>query len=208
MRAATTALALSILLAAPAARAADLEAPSARQGYYLGVGGAGLISATRTDDDGWLGVWPGGSGALRVGQAVLPWLDLGLALGIGGARGGERSATLGRFAIEAQVRPFDPLFVRVAAGLGITSLDAREPDVEPIDGRFGDGWTVAAGWDLFPWYDEGSGGLAVTPVAGVSADVDDFFETWTGWVGVELSWWAGLPDNELELPPEEAFRVR
>ena len=200
-----------LLLAALPARAQEgagtlLEKPKPRQGYYLSLGAAGAISYHDARHQGWLGPWPEVGGALRVGQAILPWLDVGLDIGASGAFEKKWTAVLARLAIEAQIRPVGPLFIRLYGGFGATDVSRRVHGAAKITGRVGGTYGVAVGWELYPGHDpRRSGGLAVAPFVFFEASPDSTFASLAVGVGFEITWWTGLSKNELVLPDDEAF---
>ncbi len=184
-----------------------LEKPRARQGYYVGVGGYAVGSVSWDADKERLGPWPGVTGGLRLGQALAPWIDLGLHISGGRAFGGDFDATLFRLSLEAQLHPWRDLAVRLGIGAGATDVYPTRSGVEDdVIGRFGDNYILAVAWDFFPFHKGGSGGFALTPVVGAQVGPGGDFTTLNGFIGVEITWWSGLSKDQLELSPEEAFQ--
>jgi hypothetical protein len=205
-----TLVAALVLIAASPARAGDdgslLEKPRPRQGYYFSLGGFGALSGHDARHLGWLGPWPAVGGQLRTGQAILPWLDIGLDIGVTPSFDKQYLAMLYRLAIEAQFRPIEPLFIRIYGGFGATDVSRRIQGIEKIIGRVGGTYGAAVGWELYPGHDpRRSGGFAVAPYLWFEASPDPGFATLMGGVGIEITWWTGLPKNELVLPDDEAF---
>ena len=158
---------------------------------------------------GWLGPQLGPLGAVRMGQAVTPMLDLGIALSAGAGYDSDRGAVLGRFGLEAQLRPIPALesrFVRGGVGFGLTDVFDRKDKLASVPGRTGAAYVAALGYDFFPGRNPGrSGGFSLTPVIGLEAGPAAGFSSLAGWIGLEIGWWTGLPKSELELPLEEAY---
>ncbi|MCK9463317.1 MAG: hypothetical protein M0R80_27165 [Proteobacteria bacterium] len=183
-----------------------LEPPKPRQGYYFSLGAVGSIAGHDVVDRGWMGPWPGVGGELRVGQAILPWLDLGISAAVVGTFEERWTAVHGRLSIEAQIRPVAPLAIRLYGGFGVTDPYRRAHGAEKLIGRVGGTYGVAVGWDFFPAHDpRRSGGFAVTPFVWFEGSPDPNFATVTGGIGIEITFWTGLAKNELVLPDDEAF---
>lgn len=185
--------------------AQELAEPSPRQGYYLSLGVYGAGALNRDADQGWYDPWPGVGGSVRLGEALLDWLDLGLGVGVNAAFEERWIATIGHVSLEAQLRPRAELFVRLSAGFGFADFTRRKSGIDKPLGRIGGTYRAAVGWDFFPAYDGGSGGFALTPVAWFEAGPGSSFTTLAAGIGIEVSWWTGLPREQLVLPVEEAF---
>lgn len=203
---------LSLLLfAALPARAGDeaeslLEKPAPRQGYYFSLGAHAALAGHDARDVGWMGPWPALGGAFRTGQAILPWLDVGIGFGAAGSFDDGYVAALYRLSIEAQIRPIDHLFVRIYGGFGATDVSRRMKGLDKIVGRVGGTYGAALGWEFYPGRDpKRSGGFAVAPYAWFEASPDPGFATLMGGIGIEITWWTGLEKNALVLPDDEAF---
>jgi len=200
---AAAALAAWIAAAAPPA-AADglLEAPRNRQGYYLSLGGRATISYGREDGES-IGPYNGFTTAIRLGQMITRKLGAGLSIDAGGASGDGETTTLFGLGLAGQVELATNLAVHASVGLGVVSID--DPDEDELRGAVGAAYSLGASYDWFP-FSKGSGGFAITPTLMVravpSTDVDAFMV----FFGVDLSYWSGLPKNQLDLPPDKAFR--
>jgi hypothetical protein len=203
---ATAALIAGLLLTTRAARAQDLEPPRPRQGYYIGLAMNGVVWSGHDSSEGWRGPWFGPTGALRAGQQLFHWLDLGLSIGVGAAFDSDYYALPGHVSIEAQLRPIDALFIRTSVGFGFADVTRRVKGIEKVIGQAGGAYSLAVGYDFFPGQGDRSGGLSITPVVGIEVGPGDPLTTLTGWIGIELSWWTGLPRDQLVLPEEEAYR--
>jgi hypothetical protein len=199
-------LAVWLLTAVGTANAQELSPPRPHQGYYIGLGAYGVAGAHHDRVDGWTGAMFGPGGSLRMGEALLPWLDLGIGFAASGIYDEQYVALVGHVSLEVQVRPVEPLFVRASVGFGFTDFTRRESGVDKPLGRIGGSYGVAVGWDFYPAHDEGdSGGLAISPVVWFEAGPSDEFTTLAGGIGIEISWWTGLPREQLDLPVDEAF---
>lgn len=198
-------VAFAFLIASGAAAAQELEPPRPRQGYYISLGAYGVGALSHDRLDGWLGGMAGPGGSLRLGEALLDWLDLGVGFAAAGAFDEQYVALVGHVALEAQLRPVEPLFVRLSAGFGFTDFTRRQKGIERPLGRIGGSYAAAVGWDFFPGHDGSSGGLAIAPVIWFEAGPGEEFTTLVGGIGIEISWWTGLPREQLDLPLDEAF---
>lgn len=181
--------------------------PAPRQGYYIS-GGVSMTLVAIQNDDEWYPRWFGSGFELRFGQYVTSWMDLGLAFSGGAAKGKARSGAGGGLSVEAQFHPVEPWSIRTGAGLNVVTLeDSRDPDGETM-GIAGDFYTLGLGYDFYPFYNigDGSGSLAITPVVLLKVQPGNESAMMMGWFGVELTWWTGLPKNQLELPLDTAFQ--
>jgi hypothetical protein len=190
-------------LARPA-QAQTLEVPRPRQGYYLG-GGLNLLASDVIDHGRGLGLWYGSSLSARVGQMLTKDLGLGLYLDYGGTAKSPRSTQVGGLALEGQWELIDNLALRAAAGFTVLGVyDSSDPDAE-TEGAYGGGYTAALSYDFFVWRSEVSGGLSLQPFFGVRYLPDDPISVVTASFGLELMWWSGLPNNQLEFAPGEGY---
>jgi hypothetical protein len=206
------ALILSALLAvgprAARAQALDLEPPRHRQGYYLsfGIYGAATQAVEKGDS---LGPWLGYGQALRAGQLITRRFSLGIALEGASTRGGGQTSASTALALEAGFVIAGNLALRGGAGVGFMQLKNPNDHTESaLRGAGGSYFALGASYDRFVGQKRLTGGLALTPV--VQARYIPGSDT-TGiimFVGVDLSYWTGLPLNQLDLPPSEAWRKR
>jgi hypothetical protein len=204
-----TALLFAVFAAALArpAQAQTLEAPRPRQGYYLG-GGLDLLTSDVIDHGNAQGLWFGTSLSARVGQMLTKSLGLGLYVDYGGTAKNPESTELGGLALEGQWELVDNLALRAAAGFTVLGVyDSSDPDAE-LRGAYGGGYTAALSYDLFVWRAQVSGGLSLQPVFAVRYLPDDPVSLVTASLGVELMWWSGLPNNQLEFAPGEGYEKR
>lgn len=207
---------LSLALAWPAkATAQELTPPAARQGYWIGGGYRSILLYSDSEDVGDIGPFLGGGFTLRFGQMSNDWIGFGLALMFAGGGGDVWNSGYGGLSLDVNLVPpiLENLTVRLGtgvAGLSLSRVDeSRETSSDP-DGTFGALFTVGVSYDLFPFYDRedsGSGGFAVTGFVEFQALPGDGLLTLGGLIGIEVTYFFGLPKNRLELPPDAAFQV-
>lgn len=201
--AALVAATLVPVFAAPASAQTLLESPRRRQGYYLSLGLAAAIDHNWQDGES-MGTWGGQLITFRLGQLVTRRFGLGLRFDGGGAAKAPHKAALAGLGIEAQWELASNLAVHGAVGLGVVSLtDDSDPDHE-THATAGAGYTLWLSYDWFPWR-RLTGGFAVTPVAGVRLIPGGTVTALVGLVGVDFSYWTGLPRQQLQLPPGEPW---
>lgn len=194
-----------IAAAAAPAHAQTLEAPRHRQGYYLALGIHGAVTHNWEDGRA-LGLWGGSASTLRIGQLLTRRFGLGLQIDFGGTARGHEKAGFGGLAVEAQWEILSNLSARAGVGLAVVQLsDDRDQDA-PLRGTVGAGYFLGLGYDYFPGKSRLTGGFSLTPLCQVRIIPSDPVSAIVGVVGVELGWWTGLPRNQLELPPSEAFK--
>ena len=61
-------------------------------------------------------------------------------------------------------------------------------------------------YDWFPFKRRLTGGFAVTPMVQARLIPGDDVKGMVFLFGVDLTWWTGLPNNQLDLPAAEAFK--
>lgn len=182
-----------------------LEPPRHRQGYYI-AGGLNAALSGIWEDGRALGAWPGSGFSLRLGQLLTRRLGLGLHIeSIGTTRSPEVASVIG-LGVEGQVELLHNLALRGTFGLGVVSLSNKNEPGADLRGTYGAGWALALAYDWFPSKRRLTGGFALTPVAGARVVTGEGASAIVGILGVELTWWTGLPRNQLELPPSEAFK--
>ena len=198
-------VALLVLLAlSGVARAQDLEAPRSRQGYYIG-GGLHLSLQHNRDDDGSLGNFRGSAMAFRMGQLLTERFGLGFALDIGGGtHDDDTSSTIG-LGLAGQMVLAGNLALHAGLGLGVVSITEKVGDEEELRGTYGSAYTLGLTYDWFirPCW---TGGIALTPTLQLRALPGDPIDSYTMMFGLEITRWTGLPRNQLDLPPDQAFR--
>jgi hypothetical protein len=199
-----SALALAVLASTRTASAEDLlESPRERQGYYLALGAHSAISYSREEGEG-LGPMAGFATTLRLGQLLTDKIGLGLAIDVGGASGDDQSATLFGLGLAGQYELARNFAAHASVGLGVVSLSSPEDDDDEVRGAVGAAYTVGLTYDWFPW-GRRSGGWAVTPGLQLRAVPSEEVDAFAIYFGVEVSYWSGLPRNQLELPASEAY---
>jgi hypothetical protein len=206
-----TAVAVAVLVgAAPSARADApqaivLELPRHRQGYYLAIGNYALVTQTWEKGNS-LGTWVGRGVSIRMGQMMTRRFGLGLQIDFGSSADGPQHASVTGLSMAAQWELLHNFAVHGGVGLGVLQLtDDRDPDAE-LRGAVGSGYFLGLSYDWFPFKRRLTGGFAVTPMVQArlipGSDVDGLVFLF----GVDLTWWTGLPNNQLDLPPAEAFK--
>ena len=201
------ALLLSALLAvaARAAHAQDLEPPRQRQGYYLSYGLRGAATQAYEKGDT-LGPWFGYGAALRAGQLVTRRFSLGLASGA--TRGDGQRATATALALEAGFAVAGNFAVRGGAGVGFLQLkNPNDPTESTTRGAAGAWFALGVSYDRFIGKKRLTGGWALTPVVQARYLPGGDTSGAIAFVGVDLTYWTGLPLNQLSLPPSEAWRA-
>ena len=190
------------------AQAVDLEPPRQRQGYYLSFGLYGAATQAFEKGDS-LGPWFGYGQALRAGQLITRRLSLGIAIEGASTRGDGQKGSSTALALEAGFAIAGNLALRGGAGVGFMQLkNPNDPTESSLRGAGGSYFALGASYDLFLGHGRLTGGWALTPV--VQARYIPGSDT-TGlimFVGLDLVYWTGLPLNQLDLPPSEAWRTR
>ncbi len=205
----TLALAAVIWFPQPlAAQELELTPPAARQGYFIGGGVTSVFNSNfrTTDDD--TGNLTGGAGHVRLGQMTTDWLGFGLQIGGGGASAGNFSTGYGGLMLDVQLVPFDHLGIHLGVGAGGLSLTDTESDSDELEGTGGGYYSVGLTYDWFPFYDSGSGGLSVTPIAQFQYMPGTIFDATMLTFGLEILWWSGLPNNKLLFPDGEGYEAQ
>jgi hypothetical protein len=180
-----------------------LEPPRRRQGYYLSLGLASAIDHNWQDGES-LGTSRGQLFDLRAGELLTRRFGLGLHIDAGGTTKGTRRATLFDLGIEAQWELATNLAAHGSVGLGVVSLeDTSDPDAKR-KGTAGAGYTV---WLTYDWFfgHRRSGGWALSPLAGVHLVPGSSATALVGLVGLSITYWTGLPREQLQLAPNEAW---
>jgi opacity protein-like surface antigen len=189
---------------AGSAHAQDLSEPRARQGYYVAGGFHAALSYNRDDGEG-LGPWNGFGTTIRVGQLLTRRLGLGMQIDVSGASGDGQTASLIGLGVTGQVEIARNLALHAGVGLGVISLNDNERD--ELTGGYGAAYTLAMTYDWFP-FDRRTGGWALTPGVLLRAVPSDTIDAYAVLAGLEISWWSGLPRNQLALPDSEAYARR
>jgi hypothetical protein len=195
--------ALVLVAIAGRAGAQELEAPRARQGYWVAFGyGAEVESASLKGDALTLS---GAGGAIRLGQMLTPRFGLGVRIDFSGDKNDHYDGGGGGLALEGQMNLWRNLALHAGFGFGFASLSDPDAVDAKTEGGYGGAGLVALSYDWF-FTSRTSGGWAVTPAFTMRAlsggDVDALWLT----LGVQISWWSGRPRNELDLPEGAAYR--
>jgi hypothetical protein len=190
--------------ARPAAAADLLEPPKPRQGYYVAVGYSFALNHNWEDGESW-GVWPGTELKLRFGQLVTRRLGLGLQFHSGAATGQGQQATFGGLSMEGQFALAGNLALYGGIGIDVVSLSSQHKEDKTTRGAVGSGYYLGASYDWFftRWL---TGGFAVAPTIEARFVPGDTASGFIAVVGLQVVYWTGLPRNQLELPPGEAFK--
>jgi opacity protein-like surface antigen len=197
-------LAVLLLVGARPALAVDLEQPAPRQGYYLSVGLLQGVTHNWEDGDS-LGTWPGSGFSIRLGQKLTRRLGLGLEIYSGGSRKDDEQGTLSGLGLEGQVQLTGRLALHAGAGLGVLQLKDKRIENEELRGAYGAHYVLGLSYSFFPYKRRFSGGLSLTPVVQVRGLPEDAASSFNVLAGLEIGWWTGLPRNQLDLPPSEAY---
>ncbi len=188
------------------AGAQELSVPDPRQGYFIGVGGMAGIGGIHTDDTKWVAPMGGPLGTLHVGQGLNDALAIGIHMGAGMLYSKGRKTVLGNFSLELKWSFYRDLFIRPSIGFGFVDVTRTDYDKKKILADVGASYHVAVGYDFFPFHDEGeSGGIGFTPVAWINASNGTHTTTLAGGIGIEITFHAGLPKNQLKLTDANAY---
>ena len=188
-----------------------LEPPSPRQGYYASLGleaGPGFAWDKGDAIDERVLV---GAPILRVGQLITQRFSMGLRLGFAGGEKkdttGKETTALSGLLIETGFRLWKQLAVQGGVGAGYFSVSQSKP-ADPDDklrGAYGAIYMLGLSYDFFPYKKALSGGFAISPTLGTRFLPSSPFDALAVLVGVDFTWWTGLPKNQLDLPPDRAF---
>lgn len=195
-------------IASRPAQAQELEEPRRRQGYYLSFGFYG--AATEAIEKGnSLGPWVGYGLAWRAGQLITRRFSLGIALESAATKGDGQRGTATALALEAGYAVHGNLALRGGTGVGFLQLkNPNDPTESTTRGAAGAWFALGASYDLFVGQKRLTGGLAVTPVVEARYLPGSDTKGIVMFIGFDLTYWMGLPANQLSLPPSEAWRQR
>ena len=99
------------------------------------------------------------------------------------------------------------LSAHIGAGAGgISITDTEAVDQDALKGTGGAYYAVGLAYDLFPFYDKGSGGFSVVPHLQAHYMPGNIVNAWFFVAGLELTWWTGLDRDKLDLPYEEQYQ--
>ena len=194
---------LVVATLASTARADDLlEPPRPRQGYWL-AGGAHVATLQGFERGESVGPMVGWQGTIRLGELLTERFGMGLVIDFGSASGDDNEAGFGGLAFEGQAVLVGNLSATGAVGLAVVSVTSPDDDDDALRGAAGAGYTAALRYDWFV-SPRRSGGLALTPTLSVRFVPGDT-DVIAGFLGVELTWWTGLPKNQLDLRDASAY---
>ena len=186
--------------------AAELVKPELKQGYYFTLMPVGELVFVDSKEN--YGPWPSAGGHLRMGEALNRWVDLGLTGGFSAAKGDDLRLLHGHFGMDATFKPTRFLALGFQAGMGFADFTRQKKGMEKVIGRFGATYGFTVAYDFFPGSRSNpyqSGGLSLTPVAGVHIGPGSATSVYSVFIGISVSWWTGLPKNRLDLPVDQAF---
>ncbi|HEY8925095.1 MAG TPA: hypothetical protein VIU64_11995 [Polyangia bacterium] len=198
--------ALACFVPARPASAQTLEAPDARQGYFLVVGPQFTLTKVWMDDEKY-GIWPGYDFGLHFGQMVTRHFGLGLLVHNGAAKGNGQTAGTFGLGLEAQVEVARRLAIHGAAGVETIQVRADDGSDKSLRGTAGAGYTLGVSYSWFLTH-RLSGGWALTPRLDVRYVPGSTSSGLTTVLGIQIAWWTGLPRNQLELPASEAYKTK
>ncbi len=89
--------------------------------------------------------------------------------------------------------------------LGVLQLHDDRVENEELRGAFGAEYSLGASYDFFPYKRKLSGGLGLAPIVQVRFLPGDEATSISVLAGLHVSWWTGLPRNQLDLPPGEGY---
>ena len=139
--------------------------------------------------------WPGSDPPLRAGAAD----PLGAATGQG------QQSAFGGLTLEGQFEIAHNLALYGGIGVDVVSLTSQHIEDKTTRGAVGSGYYLGASYDWF-FTKRASGGWAVTPTIEARLVPGTTATGFIAVVGVQIVYWTGLPRNQLELPPGEAYK--
>lgn len=198
-------LLLAAVLALPRAAAAQtLEPPRARQGYYIALGLSAAAVNNWYKGDG-LGVWGGNEITVRFGEMVTRRFGLGLQIDSGAAKGKGYTGSLIGLAMQGQYEIGRNFAAHGGLGFGSSSYKPDNDETAGREGTSGAQFSLGLSWDWF-FTHRTSGGWALTPFTQARYLPGTKVDALVVLFGAEISWWSGLPRNQLALPDNEAYK--
>ena len=190
------------------AHAQTLEAPRARQGYYVMPLSYQLGAAqTWEHNESWKPWAAHDVNVLRAGQMITQHLGFGFQLfHTGGAKGQNQLASFfGGLGFEAQWE-FHPNWA-VIGGVGFDVVTIKDTVLPKPSSR----GTYTAGYSLGVTYDwffthRLTGGWSLAPIAQTRLVPGNSIKSFEATLGLQICYWSGLPRNQLELPPDQAYQ--
>ena len=133
---------------------------------------------------------------------------MAIAVNVAGGKKGNKLSSLFGIGVEGQWEVAQNLAVRGDVGFGIVSIMDTVDKKAKTKGTYSAAYGLGLSYDWFPSGSRPSGGWAITPLVQGRLVPGDSFTSVVGLIGVELSYWTGLPPNQLELPEAEAYQRR
>jgi hypothetical protein len=185
---------------------AELELPKTNQGHFIALGLQGVGAMAWDATRGTRSPTAGAGFSVRLGESVTSWLDLGLAFAWASTAGPpEQRFSFGRLGLQSQWYPHPDIFVPL--GFGATSATGPDPeDLAMVRSRYGAVFWTGVGANIPLSSRTKSGGWIFTPVITWELAPEAQFTSSALWLGLELSWWSGLPASKLHLPASEAYK--
>lgn len=184
--------------------AIKLQKPFARQGEFFALGAHVGLATADDDDYGWRKPSMGPAFTLRLGEAIVDYADIGIEFGLG-LHGGEEKLTSGRIVAHGRLYPLRDLFIQGGFGFGFAGGPDPEDDAFKRF-RYGDVYVLGVGTNLYLGDENKSGGPVASPVMTLEVGPDRELTTAVLWLGVELSYFAGLRRTQLDLPIDDAYQ--
>jgi hypothetical protein len=201
-------IALALLLTtAGSAGAQELEPPRHRQGFYIAAG-LGSGAAKNWDNGDALPIARTGKFDLRAGQLITRRFGLGLNIEFGGGKRGTVTSSLFGLGFEGQAGLVGNLALRASVGLAVLQIKDSAIVDKRQHGVYGAQYGVGLSYDWFPSHNNHSGGLAITPSLQLRSLPEGTAATLSTFLVFDLTWWTGLPSNQLELPESEAYQKK
>lgn len=185
--------------------AQTLEPPGPRQGYYLSLGFHSGMSTHWEDDDESLGPWVSQGLSLRLGQMITRRLGMGLQIWSNQSVDGEETGSLFGLGLEGQVALTGRLALTGGLALGVLQLRDKRVMNEELRGAYGAEYSLGASYDFFPYKRKLSGGLGLAPIVQARFLPGDVGGSFSVMAGLHVTWWSGLPRNQLDLPAGEGY---
>lgn len=187
------------------AYAQDLEPPRARQGYYFSGGTVAAVASIRAEEYR-AGPILHGVG-LEVGQLLTNRLGLGLGFDYGSGWANAEFVTVGTLSAMGQVVLGFDVAVHAGVGLGVLSITGPEVGLETQKeaerGSYTTAYSLGVTHDWF-FIDRSTGGWAITPSVWIRA-MPASTTAYVGYLGVAVTWWSGLPTNQLALEAGQGY---
>lgn len=206
---AAAAMTASCIVGAPTpARAQTLEAPRHRQGYYIIAGYQLALGKVWEDNESW-DVWRGADFSIRLGEMLTRRFGLGLQLlHVGSVAGQGQRAALGGLGIEAQWEVANNLALIGEIGFDVISLSTTSKTAAASSssrGTFSSGYALGLSYDWFLG-NRLTGGFSLAPILQARLIPGNSTQAFVGTVGLQICYWTGRSLNQLDLPPDAAFK--